>query len=181
MAGPGTHVPLCAFVFLIAAEWPRDSMVPALSEQVLCNVWYKEMRFFLIHKQAITRAGYHQRHTQQTPAHQCRPTTLHEPQTDPQPGGCKHLTNATLSHHTAPCGIEAPDRRHRGAVTTTGTTGSHVVHIQLRPRHRCNPPAPVMKPRHASSGALGHNRQNVRTWGSPDSEPNHAHAHTHTH
>ena len=41
---------------------------------------------------ATTRAGNHQRHTQQTPAHQCRPTTLHEPQTaNPQPGRCKKI------------------------------------------------------------------------------------------
>ena len=38
-------------------------------------------------KQAGTRAENHKGHTQQTPAHQRRPTTLHEPQTAvPQPG-----------------------------------------------------------------------------------------------
>ena len=35
-------------------------------------------------------------HTQQTPAHQCRTTTLHEPQTaNPQPGGCKRSSPVT--------------------------------------------------------------------------------------
>ena len=46
---------------------------------VFSGACYKEMRWLGMHKQAGTRAGNHQRHTQQTPAHQHRPTMLHEP------------------------------------------------------------------------------------------------------
>ena len=44
------------------------------------KVCHKETRWLGVHKQARTEAGVHQRHTQQTPARQCRSTTLHEPE-----------------------------------------------------------------------------------------------------
>ena len=54
---------------------------------------YKETRWLGMHKQAGTRAGSHQRHTQQTPAHQRRPTTLYEPQTATLNQAAVHASN----------------------------------------------------------------------------------------
>ena len=119
-----------------------------------------------MHKQAITRAGNHDRQTQQTPGHQCRPTTLHEPlAANPDQAAKKESDqHTTLISHRTLC-HRGTSQRHRGAASTTRTAGSHVVHIQLKPRRRGNPQAPMTKPRHASAGELGRNRQNGRTLG----------------
>ena len=87
--------------------------------------------------------------------------------------------HTTLTSHRTLC-HRGSRQRHRGAAPTTGVTGSHAVHIQLKPRRRGNPPAPVMKPRHASAGALGRNRQNERTLGRSRlrTQP-HTHVHIH--
>ena len=62
----------------------------------------------------------------------------------------KQLTNTPHSHHTAPCATEAPDR-HRGTAPTAGARGTRATHIQLKPRRRGNPLAPMRKPRHGSA------------------------------
>ena len=106
-------------------------------------------------------------HAQYTPAHQRRPITPHEPQTAiPQTysrtGRCiASNQHSTLTSHRTLC-HRGTSQRHKSAAPTTGTTGSHTVHIQLKPRRRGNRPGPVMKPRHASAGALGRNKQGRR-------------------
>ena len=99
-----------------------------------------------MHKKAGTRAGNHQRHTQQT-QQRC---ASHKQGNSPTTPLYMHLTNTPHSHHTAPCATEAPD-------TDTGATaaGTRAAHIQLKARRWGNPPAPARKPRRGSAGALG--------------------------
>ena len=147
---------------------------------------YKETQWLGMHKRAGTRAGNHQRHTRTinvSPPTQAnnatRATNGNSLTPIPDQTAVKASTqHTTLTSHRTLC-HRGTRQRHRGAAPTTGTTGSHTVHIQLKPRRRDKPPAPVMKPQHASAGALGRNRQNVRTLGRsrPRTQP---HTHTHT-
>ena len=139
----------------------------------------KETRWLGMHKQAGTMAGNHQRHTQQTPAHQCRPSTLHEPETEnPRPGRCKASNqHTTLTSHRTQC-HRGTRQRHTGAAPTAGTKGTHVVHIQLKPWRKGNPPAPMMKPRHAVPAPWAVIDKTDGLWDGPDSEPNHTRTRT---
>ena len=67
-----------------------------------------------------------------------------------------HLTRHThITPHSVPPKHQPQIQRH----------GTHAAHIQLKPRSRGNPPAPVMKPRHRSAGVMGRNKQNRRNLG----------------
>ena len=61
---------------------------------------YKEMRWLGMHKQAGTRARNYQRHTQQTPAHQRRATTLQGLLLRYNGQGCK-VSQGQVKHENA--------------------------------------------------------------------------------
>ena len=107
--------------------------------------------------QAGTRARSHQRHTQQTPAQ--KRYMSHKRQSPNQAALQASNEHTTLTSHRTLC---HRGTRHRGTAPTVGATGTRTAHIQLKPRRRGIPPAPVMKPRHGSTAALGRNKQNVQ-------------------
>ena len=130
------------------------------------TVCYKETRWIGMHKQAGTRAGNQRTHTRTiniSPPTQANNATQatngNQPTPIPDQAAVKASNQHTnLTSHRILC-HRGTRQGHRGAAPTTGTTGSHAVHIQLKPMRRGN----TMKPRHASTGALGRNRQNART------------------
>ena len=67
--------------------------------------------------------------------------TSHRRQTPNQAAVKASNQHTTLTSRRTLC-HPGTRQRHRSAAPTTGTTGSHVVHIQLKPRRRGNPPAP---------------------------------------
>ena len=115
------------------------------------SFFYKETRWSGMHKQA----GNHQRHAQQTPAHQRRPTryTSHKRQSPNQAVVQASNQHTTLTSHRTLC-HRGTRHRHRGTTPTADVTGTRAAHIQLKPKR---PGLPVMKPRHSSAGALGRN------------------------
>ena len=109
-------------------------------------------------EQETTKAHTHDKH-QPTNAGQQRYTS-HKRQTPARPRHM-HLNNTT---HRTLC-HRGTSHRHSGTAPTAGATGTRAAHLQLKPRRRGNPPAPVMKPRHRSAGVMGRNKQNRRNLG----------------
>ena len=91
----------------------------------------------------------------------------------------RHLTNTPHAHHTATLCHRGTRHRHRGAALTAGAAGTHAKQIQHKSRQWGNSPAPLMKPRHRSTGVLGRNRQNGRNLRC--SKPRTLHTHTYIH
>ena len=103
---------------------------------------YREMLWLGMYNHAETRAGNHQRHTQQTPANQHWPTTLHEIFKRQSPN--KASVQASNQHTTLtsyrPLCHPGTRHRHRGTTPTEGATGTRVAHIQLETKAPGQPP-----------------------------------------
>ena len=144
-----------------ARKQPPNKGAPVAMHLVSCwisEVCYKEMRSFGMLEQAGNRAENHQRDTHQTPAQQRRPTALHERQTAIPPTRplYKHLTNTSHSYHAALYATKAagtdkgaglPPRARQGQAQGTYNW------------NHCDTPAPMMKPRRGSAGALCRNKK----------------------